>query len=124
MWTLIISTLTAGLRSTWTALARLPRWVWWSLLVLAVLFGTRCYHQRAVATSFTRGYQAALDSAARIAPVYRDRVVYAKAKTDTVLWRIPGRIAAVDTFIQRVPDSIRVLVPVVDTVLRLSLIHI
>lgn len=118
MWAWMIG---RGLASLMTMLRQLPLVLWLWLVLVGTVLGGSCYHRLSLATAtraaYAAGYHAAQDSAARVAPVFRDRVVVATAKTDTVWRRAKAQAARVDTLIHRVPDSIRVQVPAVDLAL-------
>lgn len=84
-----------------------------ALVVLAWLYSWR------IGAAETRGYQSALNKAARVESVYVARVVQATAKTDTV-WRtktLPAIVRA-ETLVVQVPESVRVAFPAVDAALR------
>lgn len=72
----------------------------------------------ALTSTYNRGYNAALQKVQGVDTVYKDRVVQAQAKTDTIWKRTVQTIARTDTLISVVPESIRVQVPAVDAALN------
>jgi len=118
MWLQLLTMSARTARLIMQSAMNLPRGVWLFVVACLVVLGGRCYHQRSVAASFTRGYAAAVDSAARIAPVYRDRVIQLAGKTDTAIKVVTRRVVAVESVIVRIPDSVRTAFPAVDTALR------
>jgi hypothetical protein len=102
----------------WLLLKRVPYQVYAALTGALIMTAILWWHTHAVSTAYQRGRADVTREAAAVAPVYRDRVVRLAGKTDTTIRTVVKRIATVDTLIQLVPDSIRVLVPSVDTALR------
>lgn len=95
----------------------IPPRVYWVLGVFTCLCVGVWWHQRATDHAYAAGWEAAALAAQAVQPVYRDRVIRAVARTDTVLQTVYRRVHAVDTLIQQVPETLRVMLPPVDRAL-------
>jgi len=118
MWPQLLTMSARTARLIMQSAMNLPRGVWLFVVACLVILGGRCYHRASVATSFRAGYAAALDSASRVAPVYRDRVVQLAGRTDTAIRVVTRRVATVESVLVQVPESVLVAFPVVDTAVR------
>lgn len=91
----------------------------WRYLLIGAVVGLVALHVRndriRIVDAHAAGYASALSRATLVRVDTIDRVV---ARTDTVIKRVTQRIATVDTLILRVPDSVRVQFPAVDTALK------
>lgn len=103
-------------------LRAVPVTFWVTLLLLSGVVGASWWHTRAVDAADARGYQRALDHARFDSALYAmaDTVkARAAAKTDTVLQTVTQHVTKIKTV--RVPDTVRVAFPVVDTLVIESL---
>jgi len=102
---------------------RLPRSVWAGVAAFAVLVGLWWAVASYGATRYEDGRQSVLrvtQGSDSVGAVVKAAHTEAVAKTDTVIQRVTVTRHRVDTLVQRIPDSVRVLVPVVDTLARVA----
>lgn len=106
------------LLAAWKMMRAVPALVWAAAGGMALVSSLWLWHGRAVSAAYARGHTDTVNAArfdSALVKIARARVDSAQRHTDTVFVTVTKTARRVDSVATRVPDTVRVLFPVVDT---------
>ena len=104
--------------ATWNALRKVPSWAYIATLLSGIVATHLATDQRRVDAAYARGRAQTLQGAhfdSVMVKTITDARKAAAAHTDTVLRVVTRQVRRVDSIAIRIPDTLRIAYPVVDT---------